>query len=268
MPQVRVDQRLDEIARRAGTTSFVARLAAFAALIADVSGNPTVVISTFFDNRHRVEAQSIVGRFVNWVPLVLSYDAAQTFQQWLKTVHDRVFETLAHSELPFSSIAQRLRALGVEPPGTQITFMLSRDHSEQRFGGLLCVSDNVWSIGTMPQGCLFYVDARRPENCQVRFDAGLYRPEDMRALLDRYLRLLEAASREPGLPLGRLQAMLGIKSPRLARAGLAARLYRLLEPWYASSPTAQAIWRGVKERLTRRGAGQQTRRSAHSKPSA
>jgi non-ribosomal peptide synthetase component F len=260
---------LDEIARGAGTTSFVIRLAAFAALIADVAGHPTVVINTFFDNRHRAEAQSIVGRFVNWVPLVLSYDAGQTFLQWLRTVHDRVFETLAHSEVPFSAIAPRLRALGVEPPGTQITFMLSRDHSEQHFGGLH-VSDESWSSGTMPQGCLFYVDARRPQNCQVRFDARLYHPDDMRALLDRYLRLLEAAAREPDLPLARLQAMLGVKPPPLARPGLTARLYRLLEPRYASSPTAQTIWRGVKERLVRGGAGdsQQTRRSAHSKPSA
>jgi hypothetical protein len=252
MPEEQVGQRLDEIARGAGTTSFVIRLAAFAALIGDLGGHPTVVINTFFDNRHRVEAQSIVGRFVNWVPLVLPYDAGRTFLQWLRTVHDRVFETLAHSELPLSAIAQRLRALGVEAPGTQITFMLSRDHSEQRFGGLV-VSDDGWSSGTMPQGCLFYVDARMPQNCQVRFDARLYHREDMRALVDRYLRLLEAASREPSLPLARLQAMLGAKPPRLARAGIAATLYRIVEPWYASSPWLQAVWRRAKRLLSRAG---------------
>ena len=54
----------------------------------------------------------------------------------------------------------------------------------------------------MPLGCLFYVDAKKPDNCQVRFDARLYEPKDMRALVDRYLRLLETASREPELPIG------------------------------------------------------------------
>ena len=117
MAEERVGKRLDEIARSAGTTNFVVRLAAFAALIADLGGNSTVVIGTFFDNRNRTEAQTIVGRFVNWVPLVFSYDADKTFLQWLETVHDRVFETLAHSELPFDKIQEQLHAVGIKPPG-------------------------------------------------------------------------------------------------------------------------------------------------------
>jgi amino acid adenylation domain-containing protein len=248
MPEEPVGRRLDEIARSVGTTNFVVRLAAFAALIADLGGNSTIEIRTFFDNRHRTEAQTIVGRFVNWVPLVFSYDANKTFLQWLETVHNRVFETLAHSELPFDKIKEQLRSVGTKPSGTQITFMLSRDHSDQHFGHLI-IGDESWSTGTMPLGCLFYVDAKRPENCQVRFDARLYEPKEMRALLDRYLRLLETASREPELPIGQLQTMIGVKPPRLTRAKFAATFYEFLEPYYASSPLLQMIWRHVRKRL-------------------
>jgi acyl carrier protein len=244
MPAKLVGQRLDEIARSAGTTNFVVRLAAFAALIADLSGNSTVVLGTFFENRNRTEAQTIVGRFVNWVPLVFSYDAGRTFLQWLETVHDRIFETLAHSELP-----AQLRAVGTCPPETQITFMLSRDHSDQQFGNLT-ISNESWSIGTMPSGCLVYVDAKKPENCQVRFDARLHGPKEMRALLDRYLRLLEAASREPGLPIGKLQTMIGVMPLRLTCARYAATSYELLAPYYASSPLLQMMWRPVKQWLS------------------
>jgi non-ribosomal peptide synthetase component F len=223
-------------------------LAAFAALIADLGGNSTVVIRTFFDNRHRIEAQAIVGRFVNWVPLVLPYDANKTFRQWLETVHSRVFETLAHSELPFDKIQEQLHAAGTKVPGTQISFMLSRDHSDQQFGSLMVAGER-WSVGTMPQGCLFYVDAKVPENCQVRFDAGLYEPKKMRAMLARYLRLLEAASRGPELPIGQLQTMIGVKPPQLMRASFAATLYQFLEPYYASSPLLQRMWRSAKRWL-------------------
>ena len=38
--------RLDEIAREAGTTHFIIRLAAFAALLAGVTGNSTVTLHT------------------------------------------------------------------------------------------------------------------------------------------------------------------------------------------------------------------------------
>ena len=48
-------KRLDEIARGAGATHFVMRLAAFAALIADVTASSTIVIGTGFANRNHIE---------------------------------------------------------------------------------------------------------------------------------------------------------------------------------------------------------------------
>jgi hypothetical protein len=45
----------------------------------------------------------------------------------------------------------------------------------------------------------------------MRFDAAQYSRNGMRALLDRYLRLLEAAASAPELPIGKLQTMLGAK---------------------------------------------------------
>jgi hypothetical protein len=105
----------------------------------------------------------------------------------------------------------------------------------------------------MPSGCLVYVDAKKPENCQVRFDARLYGPKEMRALLDRYLRLLETASREPELPIGKLQTMIGVMPLRLTWAKYAATFYELLAPYYASSPLLKMIWRPVKNWLSSSG---------------
>ena len=51
---------------------------------------------------------------------------------------------------------------------------------------------------------MFFVDEQKPENCRVNFDAKTYDRNEMRVMLDRYLRLLEAAAREPELPIGRL----------------------------------------------------------------
>jgi hypothetical protein len=220
-------KRLDEIARSAGTTHFVVRLAVFAALIADMTGNPAITIGTFFDNRSRAQAQNIVGRFVNWVPLVFSYDPSKTFEEWLQIVHARVFETLAHSELPFAAIQKQLQAKGIKPPETDITFMLSRDNSSQQFGNL-AISNDIFTVGTMPWGCLFYVDEKAPANCHVRFDANRCGQKDMRALLNRYLRLLEVAACEPAASIGMLLTSLGAKPPRLMRALYAARFRDLL----------------------------------------
>jgi amino acid adenylation domain-containing protein len=239
-------KRLDEIARRVATTHFIIRLAAFVALIADLIGNSTVVIGTYFQGRNRTDAQTIVGRFVNRVPLVFSYDASKTFLEWLEIVHNRVFETLAHSGLPFDKIHEQLRTSGIEPPEIQIYFILSRDHLDQHFGNLV-ISHDSSIIGTMPSGCKFYVDEKNPDNCHAYFDAGLYGRNEIHALLDRYLRLLEAAAREPELSIGKLQMKTGAKPLRWAYANYGWAFYEFLKPYYDSSPLLlKACWRCVK----------------------
>jgi hypothetical protein len=194
---------LDAIARGIGATHFTVRLAAFAALMADLTARSTVVIAAAFANRNRIETQNIVGPFLNPVHLVISYDENKTFLDWLAFVRHRVFEATTRGELPFNSIYEQLRASGVELPDVQFYFTISRDHSDRHFGNLV-ISDEFWRVGTMPSGCTVYIDERKPENCRINFDANIYDQNEMKALLDQYLRLLEAAAREPELPIGKL----------------------------------------------------------------
>jgi len=193
-------RQLDEVARRIGATHFTARLAAFVALIAHTTCKQSVVVGTGVANRNRMESQGIVGPFLTPVHLVFSHDESKTFIEWLEIVRDHVFEATTRGELPHHIINEHLRASGVELPKPQFYFAISRDHSDQCFGGLV-VSDDFWKAGTMPSGCMIYVDERRPENCRVNFDANVYDKASMCVMLNRYLRLLEAVAREPHLPM-------------------------------------------------------------------
>jgi amino acid adenylation domain-containing protein len=233
-----VAQRLDQFARSADATHFTARLAVFAILVADVTDNSTIVIGTNFVSRNHVDKQNIVGPFVNAAPLVFSYDPTMTFRQWLKIVRDRVFETGAHSELSYDVVQQRLRAEAIEPPEFGIVFAMSSDHSDQRFGRLV-ISNELSDVGKMPWGCQFYVEAQKPENCRVHFDAGVYDRNGMRVMLDRYLALLEAVAHEPELPIGKLIAKTGAKPPRWTCRNYAVRFYE-------STTLLKLLWRQVK----------------------
>ena len=237
----RAAKRLDEIARSTGATHFTVRLAAFAALIADVTASSTIVIGTGFANRNHVETQNIVGPFLNTVHLVFSYDANKTFLEWLEIVRDHVFEATTRGELPYD----RLRASGVEPPEIEFYFTMSSDHTDQHFGNL-AISDEFCSVGTMPRKCMFDIDERKPENCRVNFDANIYDRNEMRAMLDRYLRLLEVAAREPELPIGNLLRMAGARPLRWTCANYAAPFYEFVTAFYASSPLLKMFWRPIK----------------------
>ena len=232
-------KRLDQFARSVDATHFTVRLAAFVALVADITGNSSIVIGTNFVSRNHVDTQNIVGPFVNTTPLVFSYDATKTFLEWLEIVRDRVFETRTHSELSYEEVKQQLRADGIEPPEIGIIFAMSSDHSDQHFGNLV-MSNELWSVGKMPWGCQFFVEAQKPENCRVHFDAGVYDRNGMRAMLDRYLRLLEAAAHEPELPIGKLVAMTGAKPLRWTCRNHAERFYE-------SATLLKLFWRQVRK---------------------
>jgi non-ribosomal peptide synthetase component F len=226
-------------------THFTVRLAVFAISVADVTGNSTIVIGTNFISRNNVDKQNIVGPFVNRAPVVFSYNPAITFREWLKIVRDRVFETGAYSELSYEVIKHQLRAEGIQPPEFGIVFAMSSDHSDQRFGSLV-MSNELSGVGKMPSGCHFYVEAQKPENCRVCFDAGVYKRSGMRLMLDRYLRLLEAVAHEPELPIGNLLAKIGAKPLRWTCANYAAPFFEFVTALYASSPVLKMCWRPIR----------------------
>ena len=98
----------------------------------------------------------------------------------------------------------------------------------------------------MPWGCQFYLDSEKPENCCVHFDAGVYKQNEMRLMLDRYLSLLEAAAHEPELPISKLLAKTGAKPLRWICANYAAPFYELVTALYASSPLLKMFWRPIR----------------------
>jgi amino acid adenylation domain-containing protein len=199
-------KRLDEIARNFGATHFTIRLAAFAALIADVTASSPIVIGTGFANRNRLETQNLVGPLRNPVHLIFFYDSNNTFLEWLEYVRDHVFEATTRGELPYDNIREQLRATGVELPEMLFYFTMTRDNSDQHFANLV-ISTEFWSVGAMPSGCTIFVDEKKQENCRVNFDADTYDRNEMRSMFDRYLRLLEAVAEEPELPMGKLLMM-------------------------------------------------------------
>jgi amino acid adenylation domain-containing protein len=246
-------KRLDQFARSVDATHFTVRLAAFVALVADVTGNSSIVIGTDFVIRDNVDTHNIVGPFAIQTPLVFSYDATKTFLEWLEIVRDRVFETRTHSELSYEEVKQQLRADGIEPPEIEIIFAMSSDHSDQHFGNLV-MSNELWSVGKMPWGCQFYVEAQKPENCRVHFDAGVYDRNGIRAMLDRYFRLLEAVAHEPELPIGKLLAMIGAKPLRWTCRNYAERIYE-------SAPLLKLFWRRVRRLASSSGRTSEGRRA-------
>jgi hypothetical protein len=139
----------------------------------------------------------------NSVHLVFFYDPQMTFLEWLEYVSKHVFEATTRAEVPHDYLREQLRALGVELPEMLFYFTKTRNNSDQHFANLV-ISPEFWNVGTMPSGCVIFFDEQKPVHCRMNFDANIFDRKEMCALLDRYLRLLEAVVQQPELPLRKL----------------------------------------------------------------
>ena|GEM_PF-3153578 len=102
-------RRLLALARQSRATPYMLVTAAFAAILAQWSGQDDVVIGTTADNRPLPGLEGVVGCFVNMVALRLDCGGDPTFAELAGRVRRTVLEAYAHQSTPFNEVVRALR---------------------------------------------------------------------------------------------------------------------------------------------------------------
>ncbi|MFD4575725.1 amino acid adenylation domain-containing protein [Streptomyces sp. NPDC058417] len=115
----RVEFRLDAdvtaalrvLARSCGATPFVVVLTGWALLLARLSGQEDIVVGTPVANRRGPEASGLIGFLVNSLPIRVDLSGSPTVAEAVTRVRAVVRDALAHQDLPFERVVER-----VNPP--------------------------------------------------------------------------------------------------------------------------------------------------------
>jgi amino acid adenylation domain-containing protein len=91
------------------TTLFMTLLAAFQVLLARSSGQEDVVVGVPVANRNRREVESLIGFFVNNLPIRLDLSGDPPFRKLLGRLRESVLSDFAHQDLPFEKLVEELR---------------------------------------------------------------------------------------------------------------------------------------------------------------
>jgi amino acid adenylation domain-containing protein/non-ribosomal peptide synthase protein (TIGR01720 family) len=100
--------RLREICRREGVTLHMLLLAAFGVVLARWSQQSDVVIGTLAGGRARRETESLIGFFVNTLPLRLRVPANARLREVLAATRDTCLAAYAHQDVPFERMVDML----------------------------------------------------------------------------------------------------------------------------------------------------------------
>ena len=104
----RLTGRLENVAREHNSTLFMALHAAFAVLLARLSGSDDVAVGAPVAGRGERALDDMIGMFVNTVVLRTQVDPTMTFAELLAEVRDRDLAAFGNADVPFEQVADAL----------------------------------------------------------------------------------------------------------------------------------------------------------------
>lgn len=108
-----VSGQLTDVAKKHAVTPFVLMAAASSILLMHHSAQTDLVVGVPFGNRTKAVTRSLVGLFVNIMPVRMCPSPSLRFVDFLHQVRATMFNGLLHQELPFDQLVQAL-----QPPRT------------------------------------------------------------------------------------------------------------------------------------------------------
>ncbi|MFE1593319.1 amino acid adenylation domain-containing protein [Nocardia sp. NPDC058705] len=100
--------RLEALGQASGASPFMVVHAAFAMLLAHLSGTEDIVIGTPVAGRGEAALDDLVGMFVNTLVLRTPVDPARSFTEFLAEVKEADLAAFSHTELPFEQLVELL----------------------------------------------------------------------------------------------------------------------------------------------------------------
>lgn len=195
-------ENLRTLARGEGVTFFVALLSILYILLAKITGKDDIVIGTPVSGRRNSDLESMIGMFVNTLPLRNFPVADKTFRQFLSEVGERVIQALDHQDFQFEDL---LDALGIKrQPGKfplmDVGFVYERDESSGGKPTSDAASSAIRPARTNAKVAL--VLAVRESVHEVRFtfeySTALFAAETINRYCGYFKDILGAVSADPG----------------------------------------------------------------------
>lgn len=194
--------RIKQVSRNLKSTPFHFYSAALQVLLFQTLGGTAKDLSIGVADANRLNNDYVdtVGFFVNMLPLRASLQPTDTFTKVIVKARTSIYAGLAHSSIPFDVLVESLAfpRSTTESPLFQVLFSYTPGvHKESMLGD---VKMDMFQV----------VDARSAWDLQVTVNEAvafsaqkyMYREQDIRQMMTRYIELLEIFSKDPSALIG------------------------------------------------------------------
>lgn len=250
---------LQELGLACNATVFMVLLAAFQVLLARLTGTDDIVTGIPTADRDRPGTQSVIGCFINVIPLRTRIDRDTTFRNLLGAVRSTALAGVAHQRFPFAQMVQRLHPerSANHSPVTQVQFnyRCNIPSPSLRFRALHAALERVDPVGSVDPFAMDITGAGEGLRCSAIYSTGLFDGSAIRRWLAHYRILLEGIVANPDSKVGKLPLLsageraqlIAIRPERQAAPDRAQCVHRLIEAQALRTPEAVAVLSGSDE---------------------
>ena len=195
---------LEEHARQERTTLFTVLFAAFHILLFRYSGQTDLIVGTPAAQRDHPDLQDLVGYFLNTLPIRSAIAERTTFREFLQRFHDDCREAIAHQEIPFQYLVERLKPARDQYGRPLFQTMFALIDGTQGKLDLPGVRSSVRRVATgTTKADLMLLLSPSGDLLQgrIEFATGLFKERTVHRFAESYCALLRSAIEAPDCPI-------------------------------------------------------------------
>ena len=275
VPQA-LEKQIDKLNEKLGTTLFMFLLSSLGILLSRYSNQEDIVIGTPIANRRRKELESLMGFFVNSLPLRLHLSENLNFVQLLTQVKQTTLDAYEHQDIPFEKLVQELqpeRSLSYNPL-FQVMLVLNNTPKNQWQIPDLDISlyrpdDN--QLQRVKFDLVLYLEEKEDSlEALWEYNTHLFSRETIARLTDNFLVLLEGIIQQPTTPIKNLPILSASEKEKILRDWNNTQtnypqdkcIHQLFEAQVEKTPEAVAVVFG-EQKLTYQELNEQANQLGH-----
>ncbi|HVK73992.1 MAG TPA: amino acid adenylation domain-containing protein [Kofleriaceae bacterium] len=245
---------LTAIGLREGATLFMTLLSAWALLLHRATGQRELVIGTPVRGRNLPELETVMGFFVNALPLRLQVDPDRSFLELVRGVRTETVAAFGYQDVPFEHLVRVLAVARDESRFPIYQAFFSYQDARQRpatWGNLTHHNLPVFQPSAAQDLALWFLDGADGLVGGLNYNTDILEPGTAELLRARYLALVDAIVRNPDAPVRTLLAVPADERAELARwsdpagdaplTSVATSLPALLAPALAAAGDRPAV---------------------------
>ena len=199
-----------QLAQEEDATLFMVLLSAFALLLSRYSGQDDFVIGTPVTGRQRPELESLIGCFVNTLPLRTNLTGCSSFRDIVRKVRELALGAFEHQDVPFEKLIEELHI--ERDPGRsslfQVMFVLQNAPEKPLDLDGLRITLRPNNPHAIKYDLTLYVwEIEKDLQFLLIYATELFEEAAMQRMLEHLQLLLEQAMADPDRPLDQLSLL-------------------------------------------------------------